>query len=87
MELIWALVQILAMLAGVVALAYLVLNKGLGRFLVKNQLSQNMALKERLYLEPRRSLYMVQIKDREFVFAGSENGFSVVCELHEGPSS
>lgn len=87
MDLIWALLQILAMLAAVVALAYLVLNKGLGRFLARNQLSVNMVIKERLHLEPRRNLYIVQIYEREFVLAGSENGVSVVCELHEKPLS
>ena len=87
MELIGSLLQMLAMLAAVVALAYLVLNKGLGRFLFKNQLSTNMALKERLYLEPRRNLYIVQIRGRDFVLAGSENGVSLVCELHEKPFS
>ncbi len=87
MDLFWALLQILAMLAAVVALAYLVLNKGLARFLVKNQSSANMSLKERLYLEPRRSLYIVKIQGRDFVLAGSENGVSLVCELHEKPLS
>ena len=87
MELLWALLQILAMLVAVIALAYLVLNKGLARFFVKNQSSANMSLKERLYLEPRRSLYIVQIQGRDFVLAGSENGVSLVCELHEKPFS
>lgn len=85
MELLWALLQILAMLAAVVALAYLVLNKGLGRFLAQKHLSQNMIIKERLHLEQRRSLYMVDIQGRNFVLAGSENGVSVVCELHAKP--
>lgn len=87
MDLIWALLQILAMLAAVVGLAYLVLNKGLGRFLAKNQFSTTMVLKERLHLEPRRNLYIVQIHERDFVLAGSENGVSLVCELHEKPLS
>lgn len=85
MDLIWALLQILAMLAAVVALAYLVLNKGLARLLARNQFSASMALKERLHLEPRRSLYIVEIRGRDFVLAGSENGVSLVCELHEKP--
>lgn len=87
MDLVWALLQIFAMLAAVIALAYLVLNKGLGRILANKQLSANMSLKERLHLEPRRSLYIVQIKGRDFVLAGSENGVSLVCELHEKPLS
>jgi flagellar biogenesis protein FliO len=85
MDLVWALLQISAMLAAVVGLAYLVLNKGLGRILAQKQLSANMLLKERLLLEPRRSLYIVQIKGRDFVLAGSDNGVSLVCELHEEP--
>ncbi len=87
MDLVWALLQILAMLGAVVALAYLILNKGLGRIIAQKQLSANMALKERLHLEPRRSLYIVRIKERDFVLAGSENGVSLVCELNEKPLS
>lgn len=87
MELLWALLQILAMLAAVVALAYLILNKGLARMLAKHQTSATMSLKERLYLEPRRSIYIVEIRSRTFVLAGSENGVSLVCELHEKPLS
>ena len=87
MDLFLSIVQMLAMLAAVVALAYLVLNKGLGRFLVRSQLSKNMTLKERLHLEQRRCLYQVEIHGRNFVLAGSENGVSVVCELHEKPIS
>ena len=87
MELIWALLQTLAMLAAVVALAYLVLNKGLARFLAKSQSSGTMTLKERLHLEPRRSLYIVSIQGRDFVLAGRENWVSLVCELHDKPIS
>ncbi|MBL4818816.1 MAG: FliO/MopB family protein [Deltaproteobacteria bacterium] len=87
MEMFWAFLQITAMLAAVVLLAYLVLHKGLGKLLARHQTTQSMAVKERLSLEPRRSLYLVDIKGRNFVLAGSENGVSVVCELDEKPSS
>ena len=87
MELLWALLQILTMLAAVVALAYLLLNKGLGYWLAKQQISATMSLKERLVLEQRRHIYIVGIRGRDFVLAGSENGVSLVCELHEKSSS
>ena len=83
MELLWALLQIAAMLVAVVALAYFLLNKVLGSWLAKQQITATMTLKERLVLEPRRSVYIVQIRGKDFVLAGSENGVSLVCELHE----
>ncbi|MES2504363.1 MAG: flagellar biosynthetic protein FliO [Myxococcota bacterium] len=86
MELVWALLQIATMLAAVVALAYFLLNKVMGRWLAKHQRSATMVLKERLALEPRRSIYIVEIRGRDFVLAGSENGVSLVCELNEKSS-
>ena len=87
MDLIWALLQVMTMLAAVVALAYLILNKVLGRWLAKQQVSATMRLKERLVLEPKRSVYIVEIQGKDFVLAGSENGVSLVCKLHEKSSS
>ena len=87
MELLWMLLQIFTMLAAVVALAYLLLNKGLGYWVAKQQRSATMVLKERLMLEHRRSVYIVEIRGRSFVLAGTENGVSLVCELHEKSSS
>ena len=79
--------QVTAMLAAVVLLAYLLLHKGLGRLLMKHQNTQSMSVKERLSLEPKRSLYLVDIKGRNFVLAGTENGVSVICELDEKSAS
>ncbi|MBH1988929.1 MAG: flagellar biosynthetic protein FliO [Myxococcaceae bacterium] len=81
MELLWGFLQVAAMLAAVLALAYLLLNKGLGKMLLKNQGSQELLLRERLYLEPKKSLYLVEVRGREFVLASGEGTLSIVCEL------
>ncbi len=87
MDLFWAILQMITMLAAVVALAYFLLNKVLGNWLLKQQTSSTMKLKERLLIEPRRSIYIVEVRGRELVLAGSEHGVSFVCELHEKSSS
>lgn len=73
-EFIWGFVKSMLMLCVVLALIYLVLHKGLGRLVQRTQSGRRMRVVERIALDQRRALYLVEVDGREVLLAGSEGG-------------
>ncbi len=67
-------IKSMLMLAVVVGLAYLTLHKGLGKLMVRAQAGKRIKVIERVSLDQRRSLYLVDIDGKELVLAGGEGG-------------
>ncbi len=75
---LWSFVKSMLMLAAVLALIYLVLHKGLGRLVQRTQMGRRMRVVERIALDQRRALYLVEVDGQEVLLAGSEGGVVAV---------
>ena len=84
---LWGLVQMILTLGLVIALAYLVLNKGLGKWLMRTQASKIIKIRERIPLDNRRALYLVEVNQRTFVLGGGDGGISLVMDLSKNAPS
>ena len=73
--------MILVLLA-VCLLAYVLLRLGVRRFQRGGPATgQGLRVIARLGLEPRRTLYVVQVGERALVVGAGESGLSLLCEL------
>lgn len=80
------LLQTLLALGAVCALAYVVLRWGAKRLYGIGRPGQQMRLVERLPLDPRRSLYLVEVAGRQLLVGSSENGVTLLTEVsRDGP--
>lgn len=66
------------MLAVVLGLAYLVLHQGLGRLVQRTQGGKRMRVVERVSLEQRRSLYLVEVDGQELLIAGTDGAITPI---------
>ncbi len=67
-------IKSMLMLGVVVGVAYLTLHKGLGKLMTRTQMGKRMKVVERVSLDQRRSLYLVEIDGHEMVVGGGESG-------------
>lgn len=77
--------QLICVLVAVIALAYLVLHKGLGTLMKFTQTHKQIQISERVTLDHKRALYLVKVENRRFLLGGGESGVSLIAEL-EGNS-
>lgn len=78
---LWALLQMIIVLIAVIALAYLVLHKGVGFFVKKTQANKLIQIKERLALDQKHFLYLVNVENRRFLMGTGDGGVSLITEL------
>ena len=76
-----ALLQLILVLGAVIALAYLVLHKGVGFFIKKTQANKLIQIKERLALDQKHFLYLVNVENRRFLMGTGDGGVSLISEL------
>jgi|GEM_PF-1981216 len=71
------------MLIVVLAIAYLSLHKGLGKLMQRTQDGKRMKIVERVSLDQRRTLFLVNIDGREMLIGGGEGGVQMLKDLSE----
>lgn len=84
---IWALVQMIVVLIAVVGLAYLVLHKGFGSFIQRAQANKTIQIKERIALDQKRFLYLVEIDQRRLLLGAGDHSLSLITDLTPGALS
>ena len=77
----WLLAQMVLVLLAVCLLAYALLRFGMRRFQAAASRTRGMRVVARLVLEPRRSIYVVEIAGRHLVVGAAENGLTQLLEL------
>lgn len=77
-------VKTLLALAFILLLAYLTLSKGVGKLVAKSQQGKNIRVVERIGLEQRRSLFLVEVEGRRLLIGTSEAGMTTLADL-SGP--
>ncbi len=75
--------RIMGVLAAVLGLAYLILQKGLAKFLVKKSQGRLIQIRERMPLDSKRTLYVVDVSNRSFLIGGSDQNLSLLAELSQ----
>lgn len=75
------LLQTLLALGAVCLLAYVVLRWGAKRLYGVGRPGQRMRLIERLPLEPRRSLYLIEVAGRRLLVGSAESGVTLLTEV------
>jgi type III secretion protein R len=73
--------QLMLALAAVIALAYLILNKGLGTFLKRRRSGELIQIKERVALDSKNALVIVETQGQSFLLATSDRGVSLISKL------
>lgn len=75
---LWSFIKSMLMLGVVLALIYLVLHKGLGRLVQRTQMGRRMRVVERIALDQRRALYLVEVDGQEVLLAASDGSVTQV---------
>lgn len=70
--------QMIFALGCVVALAYLVLHKGLGTIIKRQRSGERMRVVERVSLDAKHALFLVEIDDNLLVLSTSDRGVDVI---------
>lgn len=71
----------------VVGLAYLTLHKGLGKLVANSQSGKRVKVVERISLDQRRALYLVEVDGKEILLAGGEGGVTRLLDTERPPAS
>lgn len=78
---VWMLFQTLVALAFVCGLAYLIFRVLLPRFTTNYGANNMMRVVDRIGLDTRKSLYIIEVTGRWFLVAASESGVELISEL------
>jgi flagellar protein FliO/FliZ len=62
------------MLAVVVGIAYLTLHKGLGKLVARQNLGRRIKVVERVSLDPKRTLFLVELDGKQMLLGAGEGG-------------
>ena len=73
-ELLGPLLKTMLMLAVVVGLAYLTLHKGLGKLVARQNLGRRIKVVERVALDPKRALFLIELDGRQMLLGAGEGG-------------
>lgn len=68
-------------LLAVLALAYLLLHKGLGHFMQKTSQGRNIKLCETHRLDPRRTLYLVEVNEIQYLLGGTDSQITLISTI------
>lgn len=88
-DLVGTFARTMLMLLAVLALVYLTLHKGLGKLTERSQIGKRMRVVERVGLDARRGLYIVEVDGRELLIGTGEQGpvrLSELGELEQSPA-
>lgn len=78
---LWMLVQTIFALAMVIGLAYLIFRVLLPRLAVNYGSNNMVRVVDRIGLEARKSLYVIEVAGKWMLVASSENGVQFIAEL------
>jgi flagellar biogenesis protein FliO len=73
-DLIWPFIKTMLMLCLVLGLVYLTLNKGLGKLMQRTQAGKRIKVVERVTLDQRRAIFLVEVDGEEILLAAGEGG-------------
>ncbi len=80
-DLLTSFARTMFMLLVVIALVYLFLHKGLGKLIAKSRVGKRIQVLEKTGLDQRRSLYLVQVDDKQFLLGGSDGGVTHIANM------
>lgn len=83
-DFVWSFVRSMLMLGVVLALVYLVLHKGVGKLVSRTQTGRRMKVVDRIVLEQRRTLFIVDVDGEEMLLAATDGG---VTRLDRPPTA
>jgi flagellar protein FliO/FliZ len=86
-ELLAPLFKTLLMLGVVLAIAYLTLHKGLGKLVARQNEGRRVKIVERVSLDPKRALYLVEIDGKQMLLGGSDTGVVHIKDLDAGDTA
>lgn len=86
-ELLGPLFKTMLMLAIVVGIAYLTLHKGLGKLLMRQNLGRRIKVVERVSLDPKRALFLVELDGRQMLLGAGEGGVVHLKDLGPGATA
>jgi flagellar protein FliO/FliZ len=86
-ELLAPLFKTLLMLGVVLAIAYLTLHKGLGKLVARQNEGRRVKVVERVALDPKRALYLVEIDGKQMLLGSGEHGVVHIKDLDAGDAA
>jgi flagellar biogenesis protein FliO len=85
LDLVGSMVKMIVMLLVTLGVIYLVLHKGVGKLVERNNIGKRVKIVERVSLEPRRSLYLVDIDGKQMLIAAGEGGVTHLKDVDAPP--
>lgn len=67
----------------ILLLAYLTLSKGVGKLVAKSQQGKDIKVVERIGIDQRRALLLVEVDGRRFLIGTSESGMTTLADLSD----
>lgn len=83
-ELLGPIFKTMLMLAIVLGIAYLTLHKGLGKLIARQNLGRRIKVVERVALDPRRALFLVELDGKQLLLGAGEGGVVLIKEMGTG---
>ncbi len=71
----------------ILLLAYLTLSKGVGKLVARSQQGKDIKVVERIGLDQRKSLFLVEVDGRRLLIGTSDNGMTTLADLSQGSGS
>ncbi|MBN2359071.1 MAG: flagellar biosynthetic protein FliO [Deltaproteobacteria bacterium] len=75
------MLRVVLVLAGIILLAYLVLHKGLGSLTGRLNKGRLLRVVDRIGLEPKKTLYVVEVVGRYYLIGTTDHGVSCLATL------
>lgn len=86
-ELVGPLAKTLLMLGVVLVIVYLTLHKGLGKLVERQNLGKRVKVVERVALDQRRTLFVVEVDGKQMLLGAGEGGVVHLKDLGDTPAS
>lgn len=80
-ELIGPLMKTMLMLGVVLVVVYLTLHKGLGKLVERQNLGKRVKVVERVALDPKRTLFVVEVDGQQMLLGAGEGGVVLLKDL------
>ena len=82
-DMLLTLLKLSGAVFGILGLAYLVLNKGVGKLMGRPTHQGNLKVLDKCMLDQRNSLYIIEVGGKQLLIASGQSGSNLISNLEE----
>lgn len=83
LDMFLALLKMSGAVLGILGLAYLILNKGVGKLMGRPSHQGNVKVLDKCMLDQRNALYVIEVGSKQMLVASGQNGSNLIAKLDE----